>query len=307
MGYWDGLSCLAGEYVLRRLEKDREIKEPGMGRRVCWVLFGMIGLLIGGASGGFGADRFFALGSEAEKDAWEVEALELTYDQEKDLYTAVGEVVLKKGDRILKADRAWINRRTLMAEAKGNVALTAGGDELKGEELTVDLKRQIGEVKNGRLFLKQNNVHVTGREIHKTGESSYRVVDGTLTTCDGEKVPWQIRAKELTVTFEGYGHIWHSTFRVQGQPVLYVPYMVFPAKTKRQSGLLLPDPGYSERDGLTLTLPIYWVLSDPADITFYEHVMSRRGFMQGVEFRYLLSPGSKGTLMADYLFQDQKD
>ena len=107
------------------------------------------------------------------------------------------------------------------------------------------------------------------------------------------------------MTIEGYGQVWHPSFRVKNFPVLYFPYMIFPAKTKRQSGLLMPDPGYSTRDGLTLNLPFFWAISDNTDATFNEYYMSRRGLMQGAEFRYALSPFSKGTLMLDYLFKDQ--
>jgi len=114
----------------------------------------------------------------------------------------------------------------------------------------------------------------------------------------------KIKAKEILVTIEGYGQVWHSSFRVRDIPVLYSPYMIFPAKTKRQSGLLLPEPGYSSRDGLTFNLPFFWAISDNTDATFNEYFMSRRGFMQGAEFRYALSPFSKGTLMLDYLFKD---
>ncbi|MEW6188278.1 MAG: LPS assembly protein LptD [Thermodesulfobacteriota bacterium] len=252
----------------------------------------------------FGAEDLFSKGGDTDREPWDIEALELTYDQDTDLYTAVGEVVIQRGQRTLKCDYAQVNRKTMMALAKGHVEFSGGGDELRGDEVTVDLNKQTGEIKKGRLFMKKNNFHVTGEEIHKTGESTYRVINGTLTSCDGDEVPWEIRAKELTVTIEGYGQAWHSSLRVKNTPILYLPYFIFPAKTKRQSGFLIPSPGYSSRDGVTLTLPFYWVLSDQTDATFYEHFMSRRGFMQGAEFRYVLSSFSKGVFMMDYLFKD---
>ena len=249
-------------------------------------------------------ENILSLGSETTKEPWEIEALELSYDKDSDVYTAVGEVVIKKEKKVLKSDYAWVNRKTMIAEARGNVEFKSEGDELRGDEVTFDLEKQTGEVKKGRLFLKSNNFHVTGEEIWKTGESSYRIQNGTVTSCDGEDVPWEIRARELSVTIEGYGQIWDSSFRVKDFPILYFPYMIFPAKTKRQSGLLMPDPGYSSRDGLTLNLPFFWAISDNTDATFNEYYMSRRGLMQGAEFRYALSPFSKGTLMVDYLFND---
>ncbi len=250
------------------------------------------------------AEDISSVGLGTTKEPWEIEARELTYDKDTEIYTATGEVVIKKENRVLKCEYARVNQKTMLAYARGKVEFTAAGDELHGDELTFDLNKQTGELKNGRLFLKTNNFHVTGEQIWKTGESSYRIQNGTVTSCDGEEVPWEIRAKEFQVTLEGYGQIWHSTFRVKNLPVLYFPYMIFPAKTKRQSGLLFPDPGYSTRDGFTFNLPFFWAISENTDATFNEYYMSRRGFMQGTEFRYALSPYSKGTLMLDYLFKD---
>jgi LPS-assembly protein len=250
------------------------------------------------------AENLLSKGGGTAKEPWEIEARELTYNKETDIYTAVGEVVIKKDQRVLKCDYAQIDQKTMIAQARGNIEFIAQGDELRGDELTYDLNKQTGVVTRGHLFLKTNNFHVSGEQISKTGESSYQIQNGTITSCDGEEVPWAIKVSELSVTVEGYGQAWHPTLRVRNVPVLYFPYMIFPAKTKRQSGLLIPDPGYSTRDGATFNLPFFWAISENSDATFNEYYMSRRGLMQGVEFRYALSPYSKGTLMMDYLFKD---
>jgi LPS-assembly protein len=249
-------------------------------------------------------EALFSGGSESEKAPWDIEAQELNYDQDTNTYTAIGEVVIKKGDRVLKSDYARLDRNTMIAEARGKVVYTAGGDELRGDQLTIDLKKQTGEVEKGRLFLKKNNYHVTGTRIWKTGESTYRVLDGTITSCDGDEPPWIITAKDFDVTLEGYGKLHQASLKARNIPVLYTPYLIFPVKTKRQSGLLVPEPGYSQRDGLTLNVPFYWAINESMDATFYQFLMSNRGYMQGAEFRYVSGPNSKGAVMADYLPQD---
>ena len=250
------------------------------------------------------AEGFFSADSQTEKEPWEIEARELNYDKDTEIYTAIGEVVIKKGNKVLKCDFAKLYNKTLIAEARGQVEYISNGDELRGEELTIDLKNQNGEVKNGRLFVKQNNFYITGEKLWKTGEASYRILNGSFTSCEGEDVPWKITAKDLMVTVEGYGEAWGSSFRVKNTPILYSPYIIFPVKTKRQSGLLFPEPGYSNRDGVSLYLPFYWAISDSLDATFSAFGMSSRGYLQGAEFRYAASPLSKGTFMFDYLFKD---
>lgn len=243
-------------------------------------------------------------GKTDPKEPWDIEAQELNYDNDTEFYTASGDVVIKKGNQILKCDYAQVNKRTMMAMARGHVEFTANGDQLSGDEMTINLEKQTGELKSGRVFLKQNHFYVTGSQIWKTGESTYKAVDATVTSCDGEKVPWEITAKEVAVTVDGYGQAWHPALRIRSLPVLYSPYLLFPAKTTRQSGLLMPEPGTSSRDGFTINLPIYWAISDQTDATFNEYFMTNRGMIQGVEFRYVLSALSKGTFMLDYMPKD---
>jgi LPS-assembly protein len=243
-------------------------------------------------------------GFDKTKEPWDIEARELSYDNETEFYTASGEVVIKKGTQTLKCDYAQVNKVTMMAMARGHVEFISGGDRLTGDEMTVDLEKKTGQLKNGRIFLKENHFYVTGDEIFKTGESTYRAVNATVTSCDGEKVPWEITASEVKVTVDGYGQAWHPAMRVRSLPVLYSPYLLFPAKTTRQSGLLMPAIGQSSRDGFTVNLPIYWAISGNTDATLNEYYMSNRGLMQGAEFRYVLSNESKGTLMFDYLPKD---
>ena len=268
------------------------------------ALMVFLGLVLMGAGVCPAQENLFSLDSKTEKAPWDIEARELAYDQDTDIYTAEGDVSIKRGDRVLKCDFARLDRKTMIAEARGNVHYIASGDELRGDQLTIDLKKQNGEIEKGRLFLKKNNYHVTGKRIMKTGESTYRVLEGTITSCDGDAPPWVITAKEFEVTLEGYGELRQAAFRAGNIPILYTPYLIFPAKTKRQSGFLLPEPGYSERDGGILNVPFFWAIADNMDATFYQVGMGKRGYMQGGEFRYIATPASKGALMADYLYKD---
>jgi LPS-assembly protein len=288
--------------MIREVKKERELIMPQgiWSRNFFFVLIILSGLILFPSWG----QTQLTSGKVDPKEPWDIEAQELNYDHETEFYTASGNVVIKKGNQILKCDYAQVNRRTMMAMARGHVELTANGDQLTGDEMTVNLEKQTGELKSGRIFLKQNHFYVTGSQIWKTGEFTYKAIDAIVTSCDGERVPWEITAKEFTVTVDGYGQAWHPALRIKTLPVLYSPYMLFPAKTTRQSGLLMPEPGTSSRDGFTINLPIYWAISNQTDATFNEYFMTNRGLIQGAEFRYILSAQSKGALMLDYMPKD---
>ncbi|MCK4728881.1 MAG: LPS-assembly protein LptD, partial [Desulfobacterales bacterium] len=111
----------------------------------------------------------------------------------------------------------------------------------------------------------------------------------------------------MRVTIEGYGTLKHAAFWAKSVPLLYTPFLVFPAKIKRQTGLLVPQVSYSGRDGFEYNQPFFWAISESSDATFYEYYMEHRGFKHGVEYRYVLDAESKGTVMFDFLRDYQVD
>ena len=168
-----------------------------MAERHFFISILFLGIVFFMSGSALAAEGFFSADPQTEKEPWEIEARELSYDKDTEIYTAIGEVVIKKGNKVLKCDFAKLYNKTLIAEARGHVEYISNGDELRGEELTIDLKNQNGEVKNGRLFVKQNNFYITGEKLWKTGEASYRILNGSFTSCEGEDVPWKITAKDI--------------------------------------------------------------------------------------------------------------
>ncbi|MGD8695369.1 MAG: LPS assembly protein LptD, partial [Syntrophobacterales bacterium] len=204
------------------------------------------------------------------------------------------------------ADEARLDALTREAILEGDVRIEQGDDWLEGERAFLDLEEQTGIIKSGRGFLAKGNFHFSGEIIEKLGPQTYHVERARFTTCDGDRPSWHFRTSDLRVTLEGYGFARHTRFHVRSVPVLYTPYLVFPAKTKRQTGFLPPRLGKGDRLGWDVDLPFFWAISRSTDATIYSHYMSNRGLMMGPEFRYAASKNSKGVLRFDYL-RDQED
>ncbi len=241
------------------------------------------------------------LGGEAREARWEITANKMSYSQEEGLYLAEGDVVIQREGQILKAQKATYNEKTGVAKVSGDVRLEINGDVLIGESGTFNLETYLGEITNGRLFDREHHFYISGDHVEKVGPNRYHVKNCRLTTCDGVKPDWSITGSEVDVTVEGYGKVKDATFRIRDFPILYIPYGVFPVKTERQSGLLPPGGGYSNLNGAVVELPIFWAISDQTDATFYERYMSERGFMQGLEFRYVAKHDSRGAFLFDIL------
>ena len=233
------------------------------------------------------------------KIPWQLEADEIFYDQKYDAYIAKGNVSIFKGNIKLVANFVRFEQKQMKAYAEGDVVLTNGEDILSGSSMDLDLEDQIGSVEDGYLFIKENNYHLSGDVIKKVGEKTYTIDDATLTTCDGENPAWKITGKDVKVTADGAGSARHATMWAKGAPVMYTPYFYYPARKNRQSGLLFPEFGKSDRWGWYYNQPFFWAIDKSSDATFYAHYMNERGTKGGVEYRYYLDDWSKGTWMLD--------
>ena len=249
------------------------------------------------------------LGTQEDQSAsYQIKADFLNFDHTTKTYSGRGNASVVSADRTLRADAVEFCELTKEAKAWGNVRFSSGKGWMTGSRVEMNLQENTGVVYNGTLFLEKNHFYVRGDEIRKTGPASYYLKErGSFTSCDGDSPSWEITGSDLKVTVEGYGSIKHAALRAKSVPVFYVPYMIFPAKVKRQTGLLMPLALYSNVNGPEVIQPFFWAINDHSDATFNFHYMGHRGWKHGVEYRYILSEGSKATVMLDYLRDEQID
>jgi len=265
------------------------------------VVVGVISLL--GIATGLYADT--DTGGPGGSDPWHINADRIEYDQIQDEYIAQGAVSISRQGRTLNADRVRLNQKTGDASADGNVRLISDSDVLSGSHLELNLNTETGILTDGKVFISKNHLYLSGRKIHKTGPQSYTAERISITSCDGPDPAWELTGREFKVTVEGYGSARHTALWAGKVPVLYSPYLFFPVKLKRQTGLLMPELGYSDRKGAEYLQPLFWAIDDSSDATIYSHFMSDRGLRNGVEYRYVLDQDSLGALFVEG-FQDSK-
>ena len=81
------------------------------------------------------------------------------------------------------------------------------------------------------------------------------------------KPEWSFSLSEATVTLDDYARMKNVAFRAGSVPILFTPYLVWPTKEDRASGLLVPGIGYSNQRGGFLGLSYYWVTGRSTDLT----------------------------------------
>ncbi|MDH3950997.1 MAG: hypothetical protein OEV11_08185, partial [Deltaproteobacteria bacterium] len=199
-----------------------------------------------------------SVAAPGEDSGYRLRADHFSYDERQNIYTATGNVTLHAPGRVITADEIRLDALTREAILEGDIRIEQGDDWLEGERAFLDLEEQTGVIEYGRGFLAEGNFHFSGAIIEKLGPQTYHVEQAKFTTCDGDRPSWHFRTSDLKVTVEGYGFARHARFHAGPVPVLYTPYLVFPAKTKRQTGLLPPRLGKGERLGWDVDLPFFW-------------------------------------------------
>ena len=247
------------------------------------------------------------LSKKPEKIKWNISALKVTYDDARGLYIAEHDVIIKGGDTKLTTDYLEFNNISTDAYARGNVVLTSGNDSVTCDSLQMNLQSETGTIFNGTLFMKENNFHIKGDKIEKIKENTYRTDKGTITSCSGDVPDWKISAKDIEVTIEGYGFAKHATLWAKKVPTVYVPYLIFPAKKERQTGLLAPRFSSSSRKGFEYEQPLFIAISKNQDATIYLDFMQERGTKAAVEYRYIIDAKSQGGFFFDYLHDKKID
>ncbi|MHB8907810.1 MAG: LPS-assembly protein LptD [Syntrophales bacterium] len=279
------------------LRSVRNERRRGMlkGKGICCAAFVLVFLLLA-------VPGLPALEKELPEGPVSIEADSIAYEGDTDTFHALGKVLITFAGGFLKADAVNLNRSTNMALAEGHVFVRSDQDVLEGDKVTFDIVAKTGVVNDGRMFIARNHFYIKGEKIEKTGEATYRLENATVTTCDGETPDWRLAGSELDLTIDGYGTLKHGRFLARDIPLLYVPYLIFPAKTTRQSGLLFPRFSYSrDKNGLDVELPFYWAISGSADATLSQRYLEKRGWKEGLEFRYFPTPETFGTFYADFI------
>ena len=240
-------------------------------------------------------------------EPWHIAADRISYDNKALQYVADGNVRINRGAVRLTADHVRFDNRTMDAAADGHVVLVSGKDILIGDSIEMNLQDQIGTVTKGTIFLEENHFYIHGDKIEKLGENTYAAERASISSCDGEAPAWKITGRDLNVTLEGYGVVRHAALWAREVPLFYTPLFVFPANRERQTGLLPLEFGTSTRKGTFFTQPFFWAINEQSDLTYAPTYMTDRGLRSSLEYRYIVDPRSKGTMMADYLRDREVD
>jgi LPS-assembly protein len=237
------------------------------------------------------------------QDEIKVTADKLSTSDGSNQIEASGNVEIRREDMTLKADEVRFNRATQDVEAKGRIVVDDPAWKIKSADaIRLNMGTEAGVIDNGDIFLENGHISMSGRRFEKFGGQTYHIDDGFFTTClcDSGAPSWKFFAEQMDLTLEGTGTIKNGYFYVFDTPVMYIPYGIFPLRTERQTGLLFPSFGQSNKEGFRFLQPFFWAISKSSDASLAFDVETRARVGGIAEFRTLFDRSSDFKIASSY-------
>ena len=216
-----------------------------------------------------------------------VEADRIQGRQEQEI-EASGKTELRKGGRVISADRMKYFQNTGEVEAEGKVRIEQRGDILEGPRLKLNLDSETGRMDQPSYRLIDNGARGSAEMLLFEGKGNYRLQQSSYTTCPAGNDDWFLRVNDLAIDRNRQvGVARNASIVFKGAPILYTPWLDFSLSGQRKTGVLTPIFGSTASGGGDISLPFYWNIAPNRDATLSPRLMTKRGLMLNNEFRYL--------------------
>jgi len=221
---------------------------------------------------------------------------------DQDLLILKGNVFIQYQNLELYADRVEYYRDRQVVVAEGSVLFRQLTDEIRAGSLEFNLSNSTGRIIYADGYI-SDAFYIKGDQIYKESDTHYSFNDCELSSCDDDHRLWFFSSTGGTITQEDYARLKNVVLWFLGVPIFYTPYLVYPVKSERSTGFLVPTFGYSGSRGFYLRNAFFWAISDYVDTTIEFDYFSEQGYTAGLEFRYVMGEGRLGSLNVDYAHQ----
>lgn len=221
-------------------------------------------------------------------------------EKQGDVYKLTGNVQIDYGVYTISGDEITYDQGSGEINGEGHLVLEGGPNDehIEAARGTYNVDKETGKFEqvtgsiglrrrgNRMMLTGPNPFFFTGKTVEKTGPDHYIVNDGSVTTCQLPHPKWRFYAHKVKVDVGRNATIYSTDFRIEGIPVLYLPFATHPVQREpRQSGFLIPTAGHSSTKGYTLGDSFYWAINRSMDLHLGTEYFSRRGWAPQGEFR----------------------
>ncbi|MFK8139304.1 MAG: LPS-assembly protein LptD [Bdellovibrionales bacterium] len=204
-----------------------------------------------------------------------------------------GNVELIFKQQFVSADSVFIDLNKKTMNAKGNVIIATPTTYLEASKVLLNYKTNKGVLYDAHI--QNGQISFDGKIVYRKTENDYEILDASYTACTNCAPSWSFKGKTIDANLNGTAKISNATLHLKDFPVFWLPYVVFPLNSNRQSGMLFPIFG-GYPNGVSLEFRYFQVHNDQADSMYSFKTYSTRGIKGKYNYRYKLSPVDEGEL-----------
>jgi len=237
----------------------------------------------------------------ANDQSWKIETGELQGE--------IGqEIKIKDKIKITSGSNKIIAEEVIYNEEGGKIRINKGLF-LENNTLLVFAEDAVISTENNSAVITDAEYHILSpqargdaQEIRIKSEKDFTLINPSYTSCAPNDNSWGLTAEAIQIkSHEGIAK--NIILKVKDIPILFLPYLSFPASEKRKSGILVPNFGSSSKKGTEIKLPYYWNIAPNMDMVTSANWMSKRGIQFANTFRFI-SPKQAGEIQFNILPND---
>jgi lipopolysaccharide assembly outer membrane protein LptD (OstA) len=219
-----------------------------------------------------------------------------TLNRKSHLVELRGNAYVIRDNEEVYADEIDLNLETHQVWARSRVRYQYGEYFVRADQIYLDLVHKTGTVTNGNVT--NGHFALRGSYMQQIEPKRFLVDDFNYTTCIDCPNSWQMTGKTADVTLDQYAYMHDFILKVKDASLLWLPEMIIPVKSKRESGFLFPRFGAESFHGAEIVQPYFWAINDWSDMTFGLGDYLSNGVRMEAEGRYAITDRSRGIVTA---------
>ena len=245
-------------------------------------------------------------------DSTDIKLDSLRYTAEKIINDYQEETILLLNSAAIFYKNSYIKSDTIEIDVDDRTAVSTGltemfdGNQLIfGKQLIFDLSTKEGILKEGRTRFQDG--YYSGKIMRKVEDRTFDIDDAKYTTCNIGK-HYYIYSPKFRIFLNDKIVAKPVILFINHFPVLALPFATFPINRDRESGFLVPQPGYNNTDGKFLRDFAYFrTFGKYGDALISFDFLERTGIQMRLrgryKKRYILNGNFNGRLL--YEFKDE--
>jgi lipopolysaccharide export system protein LptA len=213
----------------------------------------------------------------------------------------------------ISGQSAEYSKQTNIITFHGNIIIYSDAMILTADRAVFDLNTSIYTLYNATFFDQKNGAYGTAEKMEQVSDGKYIIHHGEITTCNPKDKSWEMNSSRIVYQVDDFAYSVNSVVFFYSIPIFYTPFLSWPTKAGRSSGVLPPvfmqhtssDP--SKAYGARLQIPYFIALDRDHDLTVTADLIERRGLGIDLDYQYAFVEGMYGILKGWYLDETVKD